>query len=112
MTAYSLRVIFLDIWEIEHTDEFGRWWAELSNTQQDSLAASIGLLEQLGPNLGLPHADHIKSSKHTNLKELRTQVGGKPLWTFFAFDPRRTATLWISGNKGGRSVLRSNDPHC
>jgi hypothetical protein len=35
------------------------------------------------------------------MKELRTQSGGKPLRTFFAFDPRRTAILLIGGDKTG-----------
>ncbi|MCY2982750.1 MAG: type II toxin-antitoxin system RelE/ParE family toxin [Planctomycetota bacterium] len=89
------------MWEIEYTDEFGEWWKSLSESEQDELAASIGLLEALGPNLGRPHADHIKTSKHSNMKELRTQVGGEPLRTCFVFDPRRTAILLIGGNKGG-----------
>ena len=89
------------MWEIEYTDEFGEWWTQLTDSEQDVLAASISLLEELGPNLGRPHADHIKGSKHANMKELRTQADGEPLWTFFAFDPRRTAILLIGGNKGG-----------
>ena len=35
------------------------------------------------------------------MKELRTQSGGKPLRTFFAFDPRRAAILLIGGDKTG-----------
>ena len=35
------------------------------------------------------------------MKELRTQSGGKPLRTFFAFDPRRSAILLIGGDKTG-----------
>jgi hypothetical protein len=35
------------------------------------------------------------------MKELRTQSGGKPLRTCFAFDPRRAAILLIGGNKTG-----------
>ena len=89
------------MWAIEYTDEFGGWWDGLRESEQDALVASIGLLEELGPNLGRPHADHIKASKHTNMKELRTQVGGEPLRTSFVFDPRRTAILLIGGNKGG-----------
>jgi len=89
------------MWEIEYTDEFGAWWASLTEGEQDSLVASIGLLEELGPQLGRPHVDHIKGSKHANMKELRTQTGGDPLRSFFVFDPRRTAILFIGGNKGG-----------
>jgi hypothetical protein len=35
------------------------------------------------------------------MKELRTQHAGRPLRTFFAFDPRRTAILLIGGDKTG-----------
>jgi hypothetical protein len=59
------------------------------------------VLEQLGPGLGRPHVDTIKGSRHDNMKELRTQAGGRPLRTFFAFDPRRTAILLIGGDKTG-----------
>lgn len=90
-----------EMWEIEYTDEFGEWWGELTDQEQDALAATIGVLQQLGPNLGRPYVDHIKTSKHSHMKELRTQAGGQPLRTFFAFDPRRVAILLIGGNKGG-----------
>jgi hypothetical protein len=45
--------------------------------------------------------DGVKGSKHPNMKELRTQKGGHPFRTFFAFDPRRTAILLIGGDKTG-----------
>jgi hypothetical protein len=89
------------MWEIEYTDEFGEWWDSLSEQEQNALAATLGVLQQLGPSLGRPYVDHIKASKHANMKELRTQAGGEPLRTFFAFDPRRIAILLIGGNKGG-----------
>jgi hypothetical protein len=34
-------------WEVEYTDEFGNWWAQLSEDEQISIAASVHLLEQL-----------------------------------------------------------------
>ncbi len=36
-----------------------------------------------------------------NMRELRTQVGGRPLRTLYAFDPRRSAILLIGGDKTG-----------
>lgn len=54
-----------------------------------------------GPNLGRPHVDTVKGSKHGNMKELRSQCQGRPLRTFFAFDPRRSAILLIGGEKTG-----------
>jgi hypothetical protein len=35
------------------------------------------------------------------MRELRTQSGGKPLRTLYAFDPRRCAILLIGGEKTG-----------
>jgi len=35
------------------------------------------------------------------MRELRTQSGGRPLRTLYAFDPRRSAILLIGGEKTG-----------
>lgn len=35
------------------------------------------------------------------MRELRTQEGGRPLRTLYAFDPRRSAILLIGGDKTG-----------
>jgi hypothetical protein len=35
------------------------------------------------------------------MKELRTQHKGRPIRTFYAFDPRRSALLLIGGDKTG-----------
>jgi hypothetical protein len=89
------------MWQVEFTNEFGRWWDALSEGEQESLTASVQLLEEHGPALGRPHADTLKGSKHPNMKELRTQHGGCPIRTFFVFDPRRTAILLIGADKTG-----------
>ena len=88
-------------WEVEYTDEFGEWWASLTEVEQMSVAASVGLLEVRGPNLGYPHSSAINSSRHGHMRELRTQHGGRPLRTLFAFDPRRMVILLIGGDKTG-----------
>ena len=49
-------------WDIEYTDEFGQWWDTLSEPEQESLAASVHLLEERGPNLGFPHSSGINGS--------------------------------------------------
>ena len=89
------------MWEVEYTDEFGEWWARLGEGEQESIAASVELLRQLGPNLGRPHVELLKASKHWNMKELRTQHAGRPIRTLFAFDTRRHAILLIGGDKTG-----------
>jgi hypothetical protein len=88
-------------WNVEGTREFEDWYASLDADEQVALDGSIALLEEHGPALGRPHADTVRGSRFPNMKELRTQVGGRPLRTFFAFDPRRTAILLIGGEKTG-----------
>ena len=62
---------------------------------------SVELLRHLGPGLPRPHSDTVKASKHSNMKEWRTQHKGRPIRTFYAFDPRRSAILLIGGDKTG-----------
>jgi len=88
-------------WEIECTDEFEVWWSSLTEDEQESVAASVRLLEERGPALGFPHSSAINGSKHGHMRELRTQHGGRPLRTLYAFDPRRNAILLIGGDKTG-----------
>lgn len=89
------------VWDVEYTDEFGQWWAELSQDEQESVAASVRLLEERGPTLGFPHSSGIHGSKHGHMRELRTQHDGHPLRTLYAFDPRRSAILLVGGDKTG-----------
>ena len=67
------------MFEIEHTDEFEKWWNTLSTKEQEDVAHSVGILEQFGPSLGRPYVDTLSESQFKNMKELRTQSGGKPL---------------------------------
>lgn len=89
-------------WEVEFTDEFGVWWEALSEVEQDCVRFGVELVKSNGPNLGRPHVDAARGSRHSNMKELRTQCQGRPLRTFFAFDPRRSAILLIGGDKTGK----------
>ena len=68
-------------WEVEYTDEFDQWWSGLTEEEQVSLAAFVQLLEERGPNLGYPHSSGINGSKHSHMRELRTQHQGKPYRT-------------------------------
>ena len=76
-------------WDVEYTDEFGGWWASLTEGEQISLAASVQLLEARGPALGHPHSSGIKGSKHGHMRELRTQHGGEIFAsTWYNFDKK------------------------
>lgn len=88
-------------WEIEYTDEWGAWFQELSEAAQDEVAAVVGMLEELGPQLPHPYTSGIASSRHGHMRELRIQVKGDPVRTLYAFDPRRVAILLIGGDKTG-----------
>jgi hypothetical protein len=88
-------------WDVEYTDEFEDWWNQLSENEQESIIASVGLLEACGPNLRFPHSSGITTSRHDHMRELRTQHEGRPYRTLYAFDPRRSAILLIGGEKTG-----------
>ena len=88
-------------WEVEYTDQFGQWWQNLSEGQQDAIAARVDLLIEYGPSLPFPYSSDIRTSRHGIMRELRAQSGGRPLRIFYAFDPRRTSILLIGGDKTG-----------
>jgi hypothetical protein len=51
--------------------------AELAGFPRDvqaALLAKARLLEHFGPQLGRPHVDTLKDSKHANMKELRAST--------------------------------------
>lgn len=88
-------------WDVEYTDDFGEWWTGLTEDEQESLAASVRLLEDRGPHLGFPHSSGINGSRHNHMRELRTQHDGRPFRTLYAVDPRRSVILLIGGDKTG-----------
>ncbi len=88
-------------WDVEYTDEFGRWWEHLAEAEQESVAATVGLLEKEGPRLPFPYSSGIAGSRHNHMRELRIQHAGRPYRVLYAFDPRRCAILLIGGDKTG-----------
>ena len=60
-------------WEIEYTDEFDNWWQSLTEDEQESVHASVELLQLLGPDLRFPYTSGVHGSKHSHMRELRTQ---------------------------------------
>ncbi len=88
-------------WEVEYTNEFFEWWSSLNELDRRNLTLSVSLLEAMGPALGFPYSSGVNGSRHGHMRELRTQSGGRPLRTLYAFDPRRVAILLIGGDKTG-----------
>jgi hypothetical protein len=88
-------------WEVEFTDEFGKWWDQLSAPEQKSVDFTVSLLQEVGPTLKMPHSSGVASSRHSHMRELRIQHEGRPYRVLYAFDPRRAAILLIGGDKTG-----------
>jgi len=89
------------MWDVEYTDELGDWWSGLTQAEQESIDASVRLLEAKGPNLGFPHTSGVIGSKHAHMRELRVQHEERPYRILYAFDPRRCAVLLLGGDKTG-----------
>lgn len=89
-------------WNVEYTNEFGEWWSNLTELEQEDFAAVVALLMEHGPRLPFPYSSGIEASKHSHMREMRVQSGGRPLRGLYAFDPRRTAILLIGGDKTGQ----------
>ena len=88
-------------WDVEFTEEFQEWWNSLTEEQQDDVALSVRHLIEFGPALAFPYSSKITTSRYPQMRELRTQSGGRRLRTLYAFDPRRCAILLIGGDKTG-----------
>ncbi len=88
-------------YEVEVTDQGLEWFDKLAADEQEEIAATIGLLENHGPQLPFPYSSGVASSRHSHMRELRSQVHGRPYRTLYAFDPRRVAILLIAGDKTG-----------
>jgi hypothetical protein len=86
---------------VEHTDEFEDWYLDRPEEEREDITASVELLMEKGPHLPFPHSSGVNGSKHSHMRELRVQSGGKPIRIFYAFDPRRQAILLIGGDKTG-----------
>lgn len=93
-------------WVINFHEQFEPEFDALETEVQDEFLAHLVLLEKLGPSLGRPHADTLKGSKYSNMKELRFNADNGVWRAAFAFDPKRHAILLVAGDKSGGSEKR------
>ena len=93
-------------WEVATGDEFEPEFDELPEDVQDEILAHAQLLEKFGPTLGRPWVDTLHGSRHANMKELRFEAADGVWRVAFAFDSRRCAVLFASGDKSGVSKRR------
>lgn len=89
------------VWEVKFHDAFAEEFDELSATVKKEILAKAHLVAQFGPQLARPHVDHLKASKHANMKELRFNADDGEWRVAFAFDVERHAVLLCAGDKRG-----------
>ncbi len=93
-------------WVVEFFEAFEAEFDVLQEEVQDAILARVILLEREGPQLGSPHADTLKGSRHFRMKELRFTASDGAWRIAFAFDPDRRAILLAAGDKSGGSEKR------
>lgn len=58
--------------EVEFTDEFADWWADLNIAEQAVVEAYVRMLQTHGVTLGHPYSSDIRGSRFTQMRELRS----------------------------------------
>ncbi|MDR2897239.1 MAG: type II toxin-antitoxin system RelE/ParE family toxin [Spirochaetaceae bacterium] len=99
---YNSYILPETLWEVETTEEYDTWFMEQDEDSQASIRMKVELLTEYGPHLPRPHADTLKGSKLSKLKELRSQTENHVLRVAFLFDEERKAILLIGGDKKGK----------
>jgi hypothetical protein len=84
-------------WTVQLTPEAQAWLSGLGTRDAHKIHLALEALEREGPALGRPRVGFIETSRHHNMKELRS-VGGH-LRALFAFDPQRRAIVLVGGDK-------------
>jgi hypothetical protein len=93
-------------WIVIFDEAFDAEFSAFPRDAQTALLAKARLLEHFGPELGRPHVDTLKDSKHANMKELRFDAADGAWRAAFAFDARRQAIILVAGDKSGGSQKR------
>ncbi len=91
-------------WEVRLHSAFEDEVLALERDVRVAMFAAAKLLADFGPQLGRPHADTLKRSRHANMKELRFEAADGE-WRA-AFDPERKAIMLVAGDKSGGSQKR------
>ena len=89
------------MWQVIFDDAFAAEFDGLALNVRKVIAAYVSILEEIGPQLGRPHADTLKGSAYKNMKELRPTVEKVEWRIAYAFDPERKGILLAAVAKGG-----------
>ena len=88
-------------WIVLFHADFLPEYEALSDAVQDELLVKVALLRALAPALRRPHADTLKGSKHSNMRELRFDADDGVWRAAYALDPARRAIVLVAGDKSG-----------
>ena len=94
------------MWEVKLHNAFEAEFQAFETAVQDAMLVVAKVLADFGPQLGRPHVDTLKGSKHANMKELRFEAADGEWRAAFAFDPERNAIVLVAGDKSGGSQKR------
>ena len=93
-------------WDVRLHEAFVAEFRAFEPTVQDAMLVVAKVLADFGPQLGRPHVDTLKGSKHSNMKELRFEAANGEWRAAFAFDPERSAIVLVASDKAGVSQKR------
>ena len=93
-------------WEVDTTNEYDAWFLDQTDDSQATIQMKVELLKIYGPHLPRPHADTLKGSKLSNLKELRTHTDNHVFRVAYIFDEERKAILLTGWDKKGKNEKR------
>jgi hypothetical protein len=94
-------------WQVLFGDEFDAEFGELPEAVQDEPLASAKLLAVFGPKLSRPHADTLKDSAFSNMKELRFEADGGVLPSRSIPSARPSCSSPVTNREGARSASAS-----
>ncbi len=90
-------------WAVKFHKEFQKEYAVLPARVRAKLDNLVYRLAVSGPNLGRPKVETLKSSVHSNMKELRFKSLNREWRVAFVFDRSRNAILLVVGSKSGKN---------
>ena len=93
------------------TAHFLSWFEDQPDKVKAEILGRLEALEIAGPSKGRPLVDSVENSVHSNLKELRFNIGKTHVMrVYFAYDPQRNLVVLTGGNKigDGRFYKRMN----
>lgn len=94
------------MWKVVSVPEYEDWFKQLDDDSRKAISAKVEVLIEYGPELSRPHADTLKGSRISNLKELRANTEAHIYRIAYCFDPERKAIILTAGDKKGKNEKR------